>query len=358
MTSCCVPGCLNRRTEKNKFEISFHNIPKRPPDVRQKWLDAIGRPGWEAYKATVCSAHFKDSDFGENYSTAQRRTIPKTSIPSLNLPSQKGINVSEYLSLNVEERIPRKRKATPRYSSEIYELDSDVEEIPSKKVKLSTTQISGERQRKQRFTDHWTGSNRPNEKPTQTCAADWKLVGNVPSNKQVQADLCVEERKFWYLLGGLETKKVDDFHCSSAADHRSRYRIDVLYNELHRLKSMKHAQDRLIEHLQCVLKPSKIIERHQMITQHIRDQRSMFHKERPTAPHTSSPSKQAPPQLVTLGETETGEDAGAKVVDEVAEMLAQLHGEGGDEGGMEDPLSVVYVNNMDVQCTTTPKVTG
>jgi hypothetical protein len=352
--SCCVPGCSNKKTEKNKFEISFHSIPKAPPEIRAKWLEAIGRPGWEAYKATVCSAHFKDTDLGDNYGTAQRRTIPKTSIPCLNLPSQKGIDVASLNLDALEERVPRKRKATPRYSSDIYELDDPEELAPNKKIKLSTNQYprSGE-QKKLRVIDNWMGICKPNEKPTQTSTEDWKS-SYPPSNKQVQADLSLQEERFWYMMGGLETKKVDDFHCSSAADHRTRYRIDVLYNELHRLKSMKHDQDRLIEYLQSVLRPSSIMDRR------AREPRTVsIIKEQPPAPASppktpkQQPEASAPPEQPDTPAETGGGDAGGSVVDEVAEMLAQLHGEGVQEEKQQDStLSVVYVNNMGIQMTS------
>ena len=62
---CCVPGCKSGyySVPEPKPNISFLSFPN-DPDLRNKWLLAIGRPDYDARTySSVCSLHFKDSDF-------------------------------------------------------------------------------------------------------------------------------------------------------------------------------------------------------------------------------------------------------------------------------------------------------
>ncbi|XP_057297659.1 uncharacterized protein LOC130628692 [Hydractinia symbiolongicarpus] len=59
--SCCVPNCTNRR-KKGDGSGGFFRIPsKKYPDVRKRWLTAIGRVDWPEQligNAKVCHLHF------------------------------------------------------------------------------------------------------------------------------------------------------------------------------------------------------------------------------------------------------------------------------------------------------------
>uniref|UniRef100_A0A2A4JY05 THAP-type domain-containing protein n=1 Tax=Heliothis virescens TaxID=7102 RepID=A0A2A4JY05_HELVI len=61
VTYCCVKDCGNNsnKTRKNSNSvISFHALPSNP-ELRAKWLRAVGRPNWTAPSyAKVCSVHF------------------------------------------------------------------------------------------------------------------------------------------------------------------------------------------------------------------------------------------------------------------------------------------------------------
>ncbi|XP_026735520.1 zinc finger protein 878-like [Trichoplusia ni] len=58
---CCVEGCGNNSNNKKKDPntlLSFHAFPSNP-ELKAKWLRAIGRPNWVPPNySRVCSAHF------------------------------------------------------------------------------------------------------------------------------------------------------------------------------------------------------------------------------------------------------------------------------------------------------------
>ncbi|KAL1479943.1 hypothetical protein MTO96_051460 [Rhipicephalus appendiculatus] len=60
---CSVLKCKSYAHFRPK-PLSFHRFPK-DPDLRRKWISAIGRdPSWAPTKySTVCSEHFSARDF-------------------------------------------------------------------------------------------------------------------------------------------------------------------------------------------------------------------------------------------------------------------------------------------------------
>lgn len=87
MSFCIVSGCRNRRNKKNTEQldlekalnknISFHLFPI-DVERRKKWLKAVQLENYEPPKsATVCSVHFKDTDYELN------NTKPKLKIDAI-----------------------------------------------------------------------------------------------------------------------------------------------------------------------------------------------------------------------------------------------------------------------------------
>ncbi|XP_054714630.1 eukaryotic translation initiation factor 3 subunit G-like isoform X3 [Uloborus diversus] len=87
-TYCSVPQCYSSGY-KNPY-LSFHKFPWRDDREKlrsKKWALACRIGKQISRRMTVCSKHFKDSDyFLKGYPTT-RRKLKQNAIPSLNLPS-------------------------------------------------------------------------------------------------------------------------------------------------------------------------------------------------------------------------------------------------------------------------------
>ena len=93
MPFCAVGGCTSSSHQKNVEDISFHCFPK-DKHLQKIWMHRCGRqdvinPG----SATICSRHFRDSDFSKFHQfrvttsgSKQKRRIETGAVPSLNLP--------------------------------------------------------------------------------------------------------------------------------------------------------------------------------------------------------------------------------------------------------------------------------
>ena len=85
--TCCAWGCSNRNGPKAKENgVTFHMIPKSESH-REQWIrairrqDANGNPWKPTANSTLCSEHFKQSDFKEN--SDLKRLLKDTAIPSI-----------------------------------------------------------------------------------------------------------------------------------------------------------------------------------------------------------------------------------------------------------------------------------
>ncbi|XP_049876033.1 zinc finger protein 135-like isoform X2 [Pectinophora gossypiella] len=83
---CCVKGCGNKNDILKKdpnSTVSFHKFPTNP-ELKKKWLQAIGRPNWKPPNhARICSAHFSADQL--NYDNVRVR-IQGQACPVLCLP--------------------------------------------------------------------------------------------------------------------------------------------------------------------------------------------------------------------------------------------------------------------------------
>lgn len=92
MPHCAAFMCSNDAKKKD-LEISFHRLPgENRPDVRKKWIHAIGRPENNLPKVWfLCSAHFEQSCFDESLdmkaklmgSSRIKRKLKEDSIPTI-----------------------------------------------------------------------------------------------------------------------------------------------------------------------------------------------------------------------------------------------------------------------------------
>uniref|UniRef100_A0A2A4JZ36 THAP-type domain-containing protein n=1 Tax=Heliothis virescens TaxID=7102 RepID=A0A2A4JZ36_HELVI len=94
VTYCCVKDCGNNsnKTRKNSNSvISFHALPSNP-ELRAKWLRAVGRPNWTAPSyAKVCSVHF---DLDQINYDGHRVRLKDDAVP-LNLLPEPGIKFNK-----------------------------------------------------------------------------------------------------------------------------------------------------------------------------------------------------------------------------------------------------------------------
>lgn len=85
--SCCVPHCANWTL---KEKISLHSFP-RDVAKRREWMLRLCIDEPLSRSLRVCSAHFIDNDFFKypRASTAERKRLKKTAVPSQHLPVTK-----------------------------------------------------------------------------------------------------------------------------------------------------------------------------------------------------------------------------------------------------------------------------
>ena len=81
MTKCCAPFC-----ESNKPGTTYvlsHGFPKKDPELRKKWLKAVGWTHWEpSQTASLCTKHFDKSQYVPEHLNLNVKGKPKTR-PSL-----------------------------------------------------------------------------------------------------------------------------------------------------------------------------------------------------------------------------------------------------------------------------------
>ena len=81
MTKCCAPFC-----ESNKPGTTYvlsHGFPKKDPELRKKWLKAVGWTHWEpSQTASLCTKHFEKSQYVPEHLNLNVKGKPKTR-PSL-----------------------------------------------------------------------------------------------------------------------------------------------------------------------------------------------------------------------------------------------------------------------------------
>ncbi|XP_028164132.1 zinc finger protein 260-like isoform X2 [Ostrinia furnacalis] len=83
---CSVQNCSNDTRRKTKTNgLTFHVFP-REPQLRHAWIEALGMSEWEPKdRSTVCSEHFRNSDFYETKCGLRR--IKNGAVPVLGLGS-------------------------------------------------------------------------------------------------------------------------------------------------------------------------------------------------------------------------------------------------------------------------------
>lgn len=88
MTFCSIPGCTNRKKNKNYAQlekerkdnciISFHMFPK-DIEKKKKWLEALNLQNYCPPKTgAVCSEHFKEQSFDSQHFL---RKLKKDALP-------------------------------------------------------------------------------------------------------------------------------------------------------------------------------------------------------------------------------------------------------------------------------------
>ncbi|KAE8752186.1 hypothetical protein FOCC_FOCC000979 [Frankliniella occidentalis] len=76
---CNVPNCSS--SSYRQPDMCFVGFPTKP-DVREKWLQAIGRESWiPKPHHRICQLHFKDCDWLDKTSRAKR--LKSSAVPSL-----------------------------------------------------------------------------------------------------------------------------------------------------------------------------------------------------------------------------------------------------------------------------------
>ncbi|XP_047031711.1 zinc finger protein 675-like isoform X4 [Helicoverpa zea] len=95
VTYCCVQDCGNNSNKTRKDStsvISFHSLPSNP-ELRAKWLKAVGRPNWTVPSyARVCSVHFDQDQI--NYD-GHRVRLKDDAVPLNLLPSNSNFEASD-----------------------------------------------------------------------------------------------------------------------------------------------------------------------------------------------------------------------------------------------------------------------
>ncbi|XP_036148192.1 THAP domain-containing protein 2-like isoform X1 [Monomorium pharaonis] len=72
---CCAPRCTN--SNKNRYALTKLG---EDPQLRQKWIDAVGKPNWQPPKlAVLCEVHFHPSAV---YCVGKRKFISKNAAPT------------------------------------------------------------------------------------------------------------------------------------------------------------------------------------------------------------------------------------------------------------------------------------
>uniref|UniRef100_A0A0K2TVM1 THAP domain containing, apoptosis associated protein 2 [Latimeria chalumnae] n=2 Tax=Lepeophtheirus salmonis TaxID=72036 RepID=A0A0K2TVM1_LEPSM len=143
---CSVPNCRSGYIGSNTLKgISFHALP-RDPERKTHWLNVIPRKNWNpSLYSSICSLHFRASDYHENSLDASRpskhntplnlRILNKDAIPSL---------FTDFYSLNTSSSF-RQDISVPRsidQSDTLLTLVPDSKEsspVPEETVNLSAS---------------------------------------------------------------------------------------------------------------------------------------------------------------------------------------------------------------------------
>ncbi|XP_037293105.1 zinc finger protein 267 [Manduca sexta] len=92
---CCVKGCKNNTNIKKKdpnYMVSFHAFPTNP-ELRIKWLRAIGRPKWDPPSHTrICSVHF---NYDQITHESSRNRIKDDAYPVNGLPPNSNFEATD-----------------------------------------------------------------------------------------------------------------------------------------------------------------------------------------------------------------------------------------------------------------------
>ncbi|XP_053695709.1 zinc finger protein 568-like [Sabethes cyaneus] len=121
--SCTVPDCELKYAHSE--DVSYHKYPLRKPELLAKWIKFAGRnPEWEPTKwSTICSRHFKASDFKD---CIYRKNLISTAIPSIRI--RKSTNILVKCGSEKIEADKQQPDTSPE-QGEIPETETDQEEL-------------------------------------------------------------------------------------------------------------------------------------------------------------------------------------------------------------------------------------